>query len=241
MRINKFIAENSKYSRREADEAIRQGLVILNGQTAKLGDKLRQGDLLVFQGQHFRFQEQPSRDLVYLALFKPAGITCTCDGSDPQNIISYLGTLSSDFNDYRIYPVGRLDKDSRGLILLTNDGDFTYQLSHPKFEHEKEYEVVLQEKISEDFINRFSSGLYIESEEGELVKTAPCQAGKISNKKFKVILKQGLNRQIRKMCSRLGNEVTDLLRTRVGSISLQDLGLKEGEYSKIMVITDRFG
>lgn len=250
MRINKFLSNQGLGSRRAIDKAVADGLVLVNGKAAELGQQLCQGDQIKYQNKEIVYSDEQvnksNENLIYLALNKPAGIECTCDRSNPDNIIDFLINdgaeqgASNSFNrellnsTKRVYPVGRLDKDSRGLIILTNDGEFANQLMHPKYEHEKEYLVTLEKKINDRFIQKIQNGVEIsfsKNKANSSTKTSPCKAQRTSNNKFSITLKEGMNRQIRRMCFSLGNEVIDLLRIRVNKLKLGDL--PEGIYVKI--------
>ncbi len=231
MRINKYLANQGLGSRREIDQAITNGKVLVNGIVAKLGQLLQAGDQIKYQQNELNFQEQDNIDKIYIAFNKPAGVVCTCTEEDPDNIIDYLlenpdqslsEGLIEKIQSHKIYPIGRLDKDSHGLILLTNDGDLTQKLTHPKYEHEKEYLVTCRNSLDNIFLDKFSKGVKIalEDNDNELVTTLPCVIKKIQAKQFTTILKQGYKRQIREMVKALGNEVTDIYRLRIANLAL---------------------
>ncbi|MFN3941229.1 MAG: 23S rRNA pseudouridine(2604) synthase RluF [Flavobacterium sp.] len=204
-RLNKFLAETGFCSRREADKIIEQERVLVNGNIATLGTKVSDADEILIDGK--RIGEKPKR--VYLALNKPIGIECTTNTSVKDNIV--------DFVSYgqRIFPIGRLDKNSEGLILLTNDGDIVNEILRSQYSHEKEYIVTVDQKITDDFIQKMSNGIPIL---GTITKK--CKVERISSKVFRIVLTQGLNRQIRRMCEYLGYEVVALKRIRIMQITL---------------------
>ncbi len=231
MRINKYLANQGLGSRREIDQAITDGEVLVNGVSAKLGQLLQAGDHIKYRDQELSFQEQTNIEKIYIAFNKPPGVVCTCSEEDPDNIIDYLlanpdQSLSKGLIEkiisHKIYPIGRLDKDSRGLILLTNDGDLTQKLTHPKHQHEKEYLVTCRDNLDNIFLDKFASGVKITLEDGmEVVTTMPCNIKKIQAKQFTTILKQGYKRQIREMVKALGNEVIDIYRIRISNLALK--------------------
>ncbi|NNE30332.1 MAG: pseudouridine synthase [Saprospiraceae bacterium] len=211
--LNKYISERGLCSRREADEWISQGRVQLNGELAKKGNRVGKKDVVTLDGKPL--PKKP--DVVYLALHKPAGVTSTTDLDDPDNIIDYM--------DYpkRIFPVGRLDKASTGLLLLTNDGDIVNEILREENEHEKIYIVKVHKPITPQFLNRMAAGVEILDQ-----FTKPCLIEKLHPNLFKITLTQGLNRQIRRMCEKLGYRVLTLKRVRIMNIKLGDL--EPGEY-----------
>jgi len=208
IRINKYIASSGLCSRREADTLIENGKVSINGAIAVQGSKVNKGDIVEVNGQIIT----PEDDMVYIAFNKPLGITCTTDTRDPSNIIDYIGF------EERIFPVGRLDKNSSGLIILTNDGSIVNKLLRAENGHEKEYLVTVNRPYDKEFINKMESGVPVL---GQL--TLPCTLKPVNNKSFKITLHQGLNRQIRRMCEYLGYKVTKLKRIRFLNIILGDL------------------
>ncbi|MBR3342187.1 MAG: pseudouridine synthase [Clostridiales bacterium] len=208
IRINKYIASSGLCSRREADTLIENGQVTINGVIAVQGSKVNNGDIVEVNGQKIT----PEDDMVYIAFNKPLGITCTTDTRDPSNIIDYIGF------EERIFPVGRLDKNSSGLIILTNDGSIVNKLLRAENGHEKEYLVTVNRPYDKEFINKMESGVPVL---GQL--TLPCTLKPVNNKSFKITLHQGLNRQIRRMCEYLGYKVTKLKRIRFLNIILGDL------------------
>lgn len=208
MRLNKFIAESGKASRRGADKLIEEGKVLVNGKVAKIGTMVNPGDTVLVNGQTIRM----ANNYVYIALHKPVGITCTTEKNVKGNIVDYVN------HPLRIFNIGRLDKDSEGLILLTNDGDIVNEILRAENEHEKEYIVSVNRPINEEFIKKMSSGVKILG-----TTTLPCEVRPIDKFTFNIILKQGLNRQIRRMCEVLGYEVTRLQRVRIMNITLGKL------------------
>lgn len=212
MRINKFLSEAGIISRRGADKWITDGRVLINGKTAELGSKVEAGDDVRVDGEQI-VVEQP---LVYLVLNKPVGITSTTESHIKGNIIDYVN------HPLRIFHIGRLDKDSDGLILLTNDGDIVNEILRAENHHEKEYVVTVNEKITDTFIENMATGVNILG-----TKTLPCKVKKIGPKTFNIILTQGLNRQIRRMCSALGFTVKRLQRIRIMNISIESLPIGE--------------
>ncbi len=213
LRINKFVSETGICSRREADQWIAAGRVTINGQVAGLGSTVSEGDEVRVDGRAVR----GPRRVIYIALHKPVGVTSTTDRSDRDNIVDFLG------HPERIFPIGRLDKDSEGLILLTNDGDVVNRILRAENHHEKEYIVTVDRVISREFLQDMARGVRILG-----TVTAPCQVKQISDTVFRIILTQGLNRQIRRMSEALGYEVTKLKRVRVMNIKLGDL--KPGQW-----------
>jgi 23S rRNA pseudouridine2604 synthase len=214
-RINKFIRETGICSRREADSMIEQGRVKINGRKAELGDKVDFNDYIEVDGK--LINDKP--ELIYIALNKPRDITCTTESHVKGNIV--------DFVNYpeRIFPIGRLDKDSEGLIFLTNDGDIVNKILRAGNNHEKEYIVTVDKPITNKFIKDMSNGVPILD-----TVTKKCFVEKISKYKFKIILTQGLNRQIRRMCSYLGYNVVKLKRIRIMNITLENLPIGKWRY-----------
>ncbi|GAB7086832.1 pseudouridine synthase [Marinifilum fragile] len=212
-RLNKAIAETGYCSRREADKLIETGKVKVNGKVAEMGLKVTKSDEISVKGQ---VVTKTVRN-IYLAFHKPVGITCTTDLRIKGNIVSYINYPE------RIFPIGRLDKPSEGLIFMTNDGDIVNKILRSRNNHEKEYIVRVNKKITNDFIRRMSNGIPILD-----TVTKKCKVSKVNNSTFKIILTQGLNRQIRRMCEYLGYEVTMLKRLRIMNIELGTL--KPGKY-----------
>lgn len=215
IRLNKYIASSGLCSRREADTLIENGKVTINGVVALQGSKVLDGDVVEVNGR----KVTPEDDMVYIAFNKPLGITCTTDTRDPSNIIDYIG-----FDD-RIFPVGRLDKNSSGLILLTNDGSIVNKLLRAENGHEKEYLVTVNRPYDKAFIKSMESGVPVL---GQL--TLPCKLKPAGDRTFKIILHQGLNRQIRRMCEYLGYKVTKLKRIRFMNINLGELETGKWRY-----------
>lgn len=206
--LNKYIAERGYCSRRQADELLKAGRVTLNGQVAKPGNRAEPGDEVRIDGK--RINEEPPA--VYILLNKPKGITVTNDPRTVGNVIDFINYPE------RIFPVGRLDKPSEGLLLLTNDGDLSNKLIHARNLHEKEYLVTLNQPYDQLFLDRMSSGVPILD-----TITRPCQIEAVDKTKFKIILTQGLNRQIRRMCEALGHRVKRLERIRFMNLTAPDL------------------
>lgn len=212
-RLNKAISETGYCSRRAADKLIEDGQVKVNGQVVGLGVKVTANDEISVNGQVITKEVRN----IYLVFNKPVGITCTTDTKIRGNIITYLNYPE------RIFPVGRLDKPSEGLIFLTNDGDIVNKILRSKNNHEKEYIVRVDKKITADFIKRMGNGVPVLDTISD-----KCKVEKINDYTFKIILTQGLNRQIRRMCEYLGYEVKKLKRIRIMNISLNHL--KPGKY-----------
>ncbi|MCQ2078814.1 MAG: pseudouridine synthase [archaeon] len=210
VRLNKFIAEAGVASRRAADRLIDEGRVSINGKIAVLGDKVCPGDKVCVDGKRI---QKDDGGVVILAFNKPRGLTCTADPGDKDNVI--------DFINYprRIFTIGRLDKDSEGLLLLTNDGDLANKIMRSRYGHEKEYVVTVDKDITKDFIRGMSGGVPID----ENVVTRRCKVSEVDPRTFRIILKQGLNRQIRRMCEYFGYNVVQLVRVRVMNIELGTL------------------
>lgn len=215
IRLNKYIASSGLCSRREADTLIESGKVTINGEATVQGSKVMDGDVVLVNGM----KVTPDDDMVYIAFNKPLGVTCTTDKRDPSNIIDYIGF------DERIFPVGRLDKNSSGLILLTNDGSIVNKLLRAENGHEKEYLVTVNKPYDKNFIRSMESGVPVLGQ-----FTLPCKLKPSGDKTFKIILHQGLNRQIRRMCEYLGYKVTRLKRIRFMNITLGDLETGKWRY-----------
>jgi len=207
-RINKYLSEAGYCSRRVADRLIEEGKVTINGEVSKIGTKVDEGDYVEVKGQ--RIEKSKKQKNVYLAFNKPVGIVCTSDVRvEPDNIIDFINYPT------RIFPVGRLDKPSEGLIFLTNDGDIVNKILRARNNHEKEYIVSLNRPINKNFIQSMSNGVEILD-----TITKNCFVKKLGPKKFKIVLTQGLNRQIRRMCESLGYRVLSLKRIRIMNIKL---------------------
>lgn len=211
-RINKYLAESGACSRRGADQIISEGRVTINGVVAVLGSVVCDGDVVELDGNPI----MPLDDKIYIAFNKPLGVTCTTDKRDPTNIIDYINYPE------RIFPIGRLDKNSSGLILLTNNGDIVNKLLRAENNHEKEYIVSVDHPLSSDFKSKMENGLPVL---GQI--TLPCEVEILGPRRFRIILHQGLNRQIRRMCEYLGYRVVKLKRVRFMNIELGNL--KSGE------------
>lgn len=208
-RLNKYLSEVGYCSRREADKLIDAGRVTINGEVPEMGTKVKKTDVVQVDGETITNRKE---DFVYLAFHKPVGIVCTTDtGVEKDNIIDFINYPE------RIFPIGRLDKPSEGLIFMTNDGDIVNKILRASNNHEKEYVVTVDKPISQTFLERMSKGIYLE----DLDKTTkPCIVKKINSTTFKIILTQGLNRQIRRMCDYLNYEVLTLKRIRIMNIEL---------------------
>ena len=208
MRLNKYISETGVCSRREADKWIEAGRVTCNGQPAALGTRIVDGDEVRIDGELIGAKKKQ----IYIALNKPVGITCTTEAHIEDNIIDLVAYPE------RIFPIGRLDKDSEGLILLTNNGDIVNQILRTENNHEKEYIVTVDRPITDLSLQMMASGVKVM---GELTK--PCKVRRIDQESFRMILTQGLNRQIRRMCSALGYKAQRLQRVRIMNIHLGTL------------------
>ena len=215
MRLNKYISETGVCSRREADKWIEAGRVTCNGQSVALGTRVGDGDEVLIDGELIGVKKKQ----IYIALNKPVGVTCTTETHIDDNIIDLVG------HPERIFPIGRLDKDSEGLILLTNNGDIVNEILRSENNHEKEYIVTVDRPITNLSLEMMASGVKIM---GELTK--PCKVSRIDQQSFRMILTQGLNRQIRRMCSALGYKAQRLKRVRIMNIHLGTLGSGEWRY-----------
>jgi len=213
-RLNKYISESGICSRRQADKFIENGNVFINGKRAKIGDQVLSTDRVVVNGN--AIEPRKEEDAIFIAFNKPVGVTSTTEASTKNNIIDYVN------HSERIFPIGRLDKDSQGLIFLTSNGDIVNKILRAGNNHEKEYLVTVNKPITDDFISSMSSGVPIL---GSMTKK--CTVTKESPFVFKIILIQGMNRQIRRMCEYFGYEVTKLERTRIMNISIKGLPLGE--------------
>ena len=218
IRINKFLSEAGVCSRREADRRIENGEITINGRLAVTGDKVLPTDEVLVNGRPIQKEEE----MVLIVLNKPAGIVCTAEKREKNNVIDFLKYPK------RIYPIGRLDKDSEGLLLLTNNGDIVNKIMRAGNMHEKEYIVTVNKPVTDSFICGLAGGVPLV----ELnTTTRKCKVEKIANRKFRIILTQGLNRQIRRMCEYFGYRVEKLERVRIMNIKLGEL--KTGEYRDI--------
>lgn len=211
-RLNKYISESGLCSRRAADRFIELGQVFINGKKANVGDKVRAGDLVRVNGQNIEPREEENS--IILAYNKPVGVTSTTEASVKDNIVDHVNYSE------RIFPIGRLDKDSQGLIFLTNNGDVVNKILRAGNNHEKEYVVTVDKPVTEAFLEGMSKGVPILG-----LMTKKCRVKKESNNVFRITLVQGLNRQIRRMCEHFGYEVTKLERVRIMNISLKGLAI----------------
>lgn len=211
VRINKFISDSGYCSRREADAYVQAGRVHINKKVAVLGDTVVDGSVVEVDGERVGHK---SRNIVYIALNKPVGVTSTTDRADPTNIVDFIGYPE------RIFHIGRLDKDSEGLIFLTNDGDIVNKILRSGNNHVKEYVVWVDRQVTTEFLRKMSDGVNI----GDAV-TNPCKTVKCGDNCFTIFLTQGLNRQIRRMCEALGYRVTRLKRVAIMNVSLGNLAI----------------
>ena len=222
MRINNYISSTGLCSRREADKLILEQRVKVNGVLATMGQQVDESDVVEVNGQLLEFQKKR----VYLVLNKPRGITCTTERHIAGNIIDYINYKE------RIFPIGRLDKDSEGLILLTSDGDIVNKILRSENAHEKDYVVVVDKPLTEEFMESMAQGVRIYNPvRNEYTVTKKSSVKKINDTTFQITLTQGLNRQIRRMCAQLGYGVVSLKRTRIMSIDLR--GLKTGAWRQL--------
>lgn len=222
IRLNKYIADSGYCSRRQADKLISENKVTINDNIACIGQMITENDVLKINGEIIN--QKKSR--VILLFNKPRGIVCTTATNDKRNLVDFLGL------DYRVFMVGRLDKDSEGLLLLTDDGDIVNKIMRARYAHEKEYIVRVNKKINQAFIKKMSSGVHIvDAEKGIDTVTRKCKCTLVDDTTFNIVLTQGINRQIRRMCSALDVEVISLKRIRIMNLSLGDI--KTGEYRAI--------
>lgn len=219
-RLNKYISDSGFCSRREADKLIEQNRVKINGQVPELGTKVLPGDLVLVDGKRINMVAENKSDRVYIAYNKPIGITCTTERDVRGNIIDAIK------HKKRIFPIGRLDKPSEGLIFLTSDGDIVNKILRAENAHDKEYLITVDKPLSERFVERMQRGVPILD-----TITKPCTVKVQSRFVFSIILTQGLNRQIRRMCEYLGYEVTKLKRTRIMNVKLDNL--KPGQWRNL--------
>lgn len=218
VRINKYLSQAGVCSRREADRKIEEGHVTINGREAAMGDRVFPGDVVMY-GRKVISKED---EAILLVVNKPEGIVCTAEKREKDNIVDYIKYPR------RIYPIGRLDKRSHGLLLMTNQGDLVNKIMRSGNYHEKEYIVKVNREVTEKFIKAMADGVYLKDLEAT---TRPCQVEKVGKRSFRIILTQGMNRQIRRMCETFGYHVVDLKRVRIMNIKLGDL--KIGEYRKV--------
>lgn len=213
--LNKYISNTGICSRRDADKLIADGRVLLNGEIAQLGNRAEPGDIVLLDGKPVGVMKKN----IYLVLNKPPGIICTTDTKEPANIVDFIN------HKERIFPVGRLDKPSEGLIILTNDGDIVNKILRGGNNHDKEYIVQVDKNLEKDFVSKMSSGIPIFD-----TVTKDCEVEKLNKNTFRIILTEGLNRQIRRMCKHLGYRVTSLKRIRIMNIHLGNLPLGHWRY-----------
>lgn len=218
IRINKFLSEAGICSRREADRQIEAGNVTIDGVCAETGSRVLPGQTVRFQGREVKKEEE----MILLALNKPAGIVCTAASFDKHNVVDFVGY------EKRVYPVGRLDKDSEGLLLLTNNGDIVNKMMRAGNYHEKEYIVKVNKPVTASFLHGMANGVPLKELE---VTTRKCKVEQTGKREFRIVLTQGLNRQIRRMCEYFGYRVEQLRRVRIMNIELGDL--KTGEYRRV--------
>ena len=215
IRLNKFIADCGHCSRREADRLIEAGKVLVNGKVAEMGMRVTDDDKVMVDGKVLKREEKT----ILLIFNKPPGITCTAAKDDETNVVDYINYPK------RVYPIGRLDKYSEGLLLLTNRGDLVNGIMRSRYGHEKEYIVTVDRVVDDNLLRKLSSGVYLKELD---VTTKPCKCQKVARNKFSMIITQGLNRQIRRMCEECGCRVMKLKRVRILDIELGDLPV--GEY-----------
>lgn len=222
MRLNNYISSTGICSRREADKLIEQKKVLINGKVAQIGQPVNEGDVVKVNGKIIK----PKKTNVYIALNKPVGITCTTERHVKGNIIDYINYPE------RIFPVGRLDKPSEGLIILTSDGSIVNKILRSENNHEKEYVVTVNKDITSDFISKMSNGVKIFNPvTNKNVITKKCKVNKVNNRTFKIVLTQGYNRQIRRMCKVFNYEVKKLQRVRIMNLTLK--GIAPGKWRKL--------
>jgi 23S rRNA pseudouridine2604 synthase len=215
IQINKYISNSGFCSRREAEKLIEQARVTINDEMVLLTARVFPGDVVAIDGEKIKNKQKP----IYIALNKPVGVTSTTDETDKSNIIRFMN------HPKRIFPVGRLDKDSEGLILLTNDGDIVNKILRAGNNNEKEYVVSVDKELTQEMIRQMGNGVKILGE-----RTKPCYIKQEGQRKFRIILKQGLNRQIRRMCAEFGYKVKDLKRIRIMHIQLGNLATGKWRY-----------
>lgn len=218
IRINKYLSAAGVCSRRKADQLIEEGKVLVDKKKAVPGTRVFPNQEVICEDKVVSGTPKP----IILLVNKPVGVVCTTQKKEKDNIVDFL------HYPQRVYPVGRLDKNSRGLILMTNQGEIMDQLLRSSNYHEKEYVVTVQKDITKEFLDKMSKGVFL-SELG--VKTRPCKVRKVSARTFRIVLTQGLNRQIRRMCQELGYGVQDLYRERIMNLTVE--GIEEGNYREI--------
>ena len=212
IRINKFFTEQGICSRREADRLVESGAITINGRVAKLGDQVEPSDVIARDGQVLPW----GKAFLYIKYHKPVGVTTTSESHVARNIIAEIG------HPERIFPIGRLDKDSSGLILLTNDGNIVNEILRTEFGHEREYLVRVDRPFDQTFLDHMAKGVVILGS-----RTKPCRMGRVGPDRFHIVLTEGRNRQIRRMCHALGYRVILLHRTRIMHITVNGLGVGE--------------
>ena len=222
MRLNKHISDTGFCSRREADRLIDEGRVTVNGARARIGAEIGEGDEVLVDGAPLRVRKATpgKRQHVYIALNKPVGITCTTESGVKDNIVDFVG------HERRIFPIGRLDKDSEGLILLTSNGDIVNEILRADNKLEKEYLVGVNHQVTDEFLRNMSRGVPIHGQ-----TTLPCKTGRLGKFGFRIVLVQGLNRQIRLMAAHFGFRVKQLVRVRIGNVKLAHL--KVGQWRNL--------
>ncbi len=220
IRLNKYLSERGVLSRREADRAVEEGRILVNGMPSEKGQKVTDADAILLDGRPVS-SAKPER--VILAVHKPRGVVCTTRAFKGETNVVDLVAYPE-----KLYPVGRLDKESEGLIFLTNDGAFAKHVTDAGLRHEKEYEVQVNKDVTPHFLERMEKGVFLEELNRE---TSACRVEKIGNKRFRIVLTQGLNRQIRRMCETLGVQVEKLKRVRIMNVTLGDL--EAGTYRKL--------
>ena len=227
IRLNKFLSDAGFCSRRQADRLIEEGHVKVNNETALMGQKVNLLDKVTVDGKEVSREEEQ----IVIAFNKPVGVECTTDKNNPDNIVDYINYRK------RIYPIGRLDKNSQGLILLTNDGALVNNILKASNYHEKEYVVTVNNQVTESFLDKMRRGMHLEELNAD---TMPCVCTKTGNREFHIILKQGLNRQIRRMCAACGYRVETLKRIRIMNIHLGNIpqgnfrNVTDAEFDKLI-------
>ncbi|HEY5780842.1 MAG TPA: pseudouridine synthase [Lysobacter sp.] len=222
MRLNKHISDTGFCSRREADGLIGEGRVTVNGARARIGAEIGEGDEVLVDGKPLRVRKTApgKRQHIYIALNKPVGVTCTTESGVKDNIVDFVG------HERRIFPIGRLDKDSEGLILLTSNGDIVNEILRAENKLEKEYLVGVNHQVTDEFLRNMSRGVPIHGQ-----TTLPCKTGRLGKFGFRIVLVQGLNRQIRLMAAHFGFRVKQLVRVRIGNVKLAHL--KVGQWRNL--------
>lgn len=218
VRINKFLSEAGVCSRREADRQVTEGNVTIDGIVAEMGAKVFPGQEVCFNGKVVSKEEE----MILIAFHKPVGVVCTAEKREKNNVIDFINYPK------RIYPIGRLDKDSEGLLLLTNNGDIVNKMMRSRNMHEKEYIVTVNKPVTDSFIHGLANGVPLVDLN---TTTRKCKVERVGKKQFRIILTQGLNRQIRRMCEYFGYRVERLVRTRIMNIELADL--EKGAYRDV--------